>query len=226
MSEGYIRPEDLVKISIAESNIAEQIRTLCRLLIDEYVHVNELFKLFMNSMYVVVENEYPKVRKSKDNIEEAVDKAMEYLVRVGIGLGFKDIYTSILQEISRASELLDMTAYKLLILTKLEPKLTDRMVALIERIFENLKSCLEKLDLAISLFLVNPKKAIEISVEVSKIEESVDDLYRELSIELIKEVKDEKTLIITKDIIDVLEEIVDILRHIATCIKYIALHRV
>lgn len=226
MTESFIKPEDLVKISIAESNIAEQVRTLCKLLVDEYMYVNDLFKLFANHMYVAVESEYPKVRNSKENLENASDKAMEYLVRVGIGLGFKDIYASIMQEISKAAELLDTAAYKLVILSKLRPKLTDKISALMERILENIKLSLEKLDTAASLFLVNPKKAIEISFEISKIEASIDELYRDMNISLIAEVESEKVLIILKDVVDTLEEIADVIRHAATYIRYISLHRV
>ncbi|RLG88192.1 MAG: hypothetical protein DRO15_03425 [Thermoprotei archaeon] len=226
MTESFIKPEDLVKISIAESNIAEQVRTLCKLLVDEYMYVNDLFKLFANHMYVAVESEYPKVRNSKENLENASDKAMEYLVRVGIGLGFKDIYASIMQEISKAAELLDTAAYKLVILSKLRPKLTDKISALMERILENIKLSLEKLDTAASLFLVNPKKAIEISFEISKIEASIDELYRDMNISLIAEIESEKVLIILKDVVDTLEEIADVIRHAATYIRYISLHRV
>ncbi|RLG86405.1 MAG: hypothetical protein DRO15_06165, partial [Thermoprotei archaeon] len=77
-----------------------------------------------------------------------------------------------------------------------------------------------------SLFLVNPKKAIEISFEISKIEASIDELYRDMNISLIAEVESEKVLIILKDVVDTLEEIADVIRHAATYIRYISLHRV
>jgi len=226
MTESFIKPEDLVKISIAESNIAEQVRTLCKLLVDEYVYVKDLFKLFANHMYTAVESEYPKVRNSKESLENTTDKAMEYLVRVGIGLGFKDIYASIMQEINRAAELLDTAAYKLVILSKLRSELSDKVSALIERILENIKLSLEKLDTIASLFLVNPKKAIEISFDISKIESSIDELYRDMNISLVTDVKSEKDLIILKDIADVLEDIADVIKRVATYIRYISLHRV
>jgi len=226
MTESFIKPEDLVKISIAESNIAEQVRTLCKLLVDEYVYVKDLFKLFANHMYVAVESEYPKVRNSKESLENASDKAMEYLVRVGIGLGFKDIYASVIQEINKAAELLDTVAYKLVILSRLRSELSDKVSALMERILENIKLSLEKLDTVASLFLVNPKKAVEISFEISKIESSIDELYRDVNISLITDIKSEKVLVILKDVIDVLEDIADIIKRVATYIRYISLHRV
>ncbi len=226
MSEGYLRPEDMVKISIAESNVAEQLRTLCRMLLDEYIYFRELLKLFMGTMYGAVESEYPKIRNAKDGVEQSIDRAMEYLIRVGIGLNFKDMYASIIQEIGKVAELLDAAAHRILILSKLEGKLSDRIQAFIERIADNIRASLEKFDSATSLLLVNPKKTIELVSDVFKIEEAVDELYRELSIALVTEVKSERELIVLKDIVEILEEVADVVRHAASALKYVALHKV
>lgn len=227
MAEEYYSPDDLRKASIAEMNLIEMLKSITRTVEDTFIEVNDIVLSFLGGQLETVKTRYVKARYLKNQAEELKDKAMEYLVRVSTSLLYKDVYRIVLTDLDKIAQNLDAVAYRLYLLADKGYTLKGTIVDRVKEFMNDIRKEIAGLGSSIEMLAINPKKAIEHASEIIRMEEEVDQEYRELELMVFEGYADNiPLLLVLKEIVDLLEETSDLARDAADNIKYIALHKV
>lgn len=84
----------------------------------------------------------------------------------------------------------------------------------------------EKLRDAVISLLLNPKRAIQLVVEVHAAEAVVDETYQDLDFMVLMEVKQYERLLVFRDLLSLLEHMADVIEDTSNDVRILALHRV
>ncbi len=227
MTAEYIGVEDIRRRSIAELNLIEMLIAESRQTTETFSYVISMIDNYTNDRFEIVKALYDKARYSKDKTEELKDKALEYLISVGAGLVSKDMYWTVIVNLDKISQNLDGVAYRLLVLAAKAMSIDSGLGKDIKVFTEMVKKEFDQLATAIRMLGVNPRKCIDASKAVTKMEEDIDTAYRDLEFKLFEKYSsDIPRLMVLKEIVDLLEETADIIRSTAEYVKFIALHKV
>lgn len=230
MSEGSINLDvsrGAERESIAESQIMEQLNTILRNVKEIYRELALMFKDLDNGNVDAVSKRYSRIRALKDDVENYGINLMEYVIKVSPTLTFKDVYVSIIQDLVRAAEHGEASAYRNLLLSSKEfERLPDKLYALLDAMLTRLINMVElDTDMLFKINLGN-KAFRELYIKLIKSENAIDDLYREGGLAVLRNYsKDVGALILIKELFDKLEDAADILKRVGTYIRYISLHR-
>ncbi|MEO3992817.1 MAG: hypothetical protein QN229_00655 [Desulfurococcaceae archaeon TW002] len=230
MAEESIRLDEIrersERESIAESAISEQLITLVRRSTDLYKELQSLLKELDDLNKAGVEKIYGRIRLIKDEIEEGATNLFEYVVRVSPALSMENLYVGIVQNIIRLAEHGEAVANRaLLLVTKGFEKMSDNMYiyldSMIRRIMEMMSITIDMLNK-----LRNSKAVKELYQKETTLENNVDEIYRELGLEIIKcYSSDVGALLLFKELTDKLEDTADILKKVGSDLRLISLHR-
>lgn len=214
--------------SIAEYSIIEQTRSIVRAAIQIFRELLSQIKDLSDGKVEVVKIRHERIRSAKNSIEGSLITVMEYIVRTAPALMLKDIYVSIIENVLKSVESCEAASYRALALTSRGlSKLDDMLYALAESMIRNSISMTETIDSMLNLISVNPKKVGELYIDVVKLEDTVDNFYRNALLELVKSKEyDVGELVLIKELIDKLEDAADRLKDVATHLKYLSLHRI
>ncbi len=209
--------------SLVEMNIHEMLLNLSGM---GLALVREAAKAISSFDYSQLKKIYPKLRDSKDRLENTRILFMEYIVRVASTHPQKDLYASLILKIDRIMQRLDGATYRFMVLLekhgKLEKTTTDILRTLIDRIekqYDALYNALEKLR-------YKPKESIIYVENIGKIENEIDEIYRALELEIFEKYSNDIiSLMLLKDIADLLEDAADMAKEAGEQIRYIALHK-
>ncbi len=218
---------NVVKESIAESQIMEQLNMILRNVEDIYRELVHTFKDLDNGYVEAVSKRYSRIRATKDDVENQGINLMEYVLRVSPTLTFKDVYVSVIQDLVRATEHGEAAAYRNLLLSSKEfERMPDELYALLDSMLTKL---IDMLDINISMLEkvgYNNKVFRELYIKLIKDENSVDDLYREGGLLVLRSYgKDVGALILIKELLDKLEDAADIMKRVGTYLRYISLQK-
>ncbi|HDD26544.1 MAG TPA: hypothetical protein ENF75_05605 [Acidilobales archaeon] len=228
MAEEYIRPGSATSETIAEMNLIETIRNILRDLTTPVREFNDAIIDFEEGRYEAVKVRYARVRNRKNEIEDNVIKSTEYMIRVGPGLLFKDIYANILSALNAAAERVEAFMYRLYLLTTFDKiRFGDEIVSNVQEMIKIVLQQIESADIMLTYVASNPKRAVNEYLKSVKLEDTLDDVYRAVSISVLKAfTTNVAVLMLVKEMIDKIEDLGDILKSIATQLHYIALHKV
>lgn len=169
---------------------------------------------------------YSKVNGMKNSIENDKYLLGEYIIKVREGLEDEDLYMSILRNLEKIAQNLDAATYRISVLLARNSKLDDIVTKLMITMSEKIIVSLTHLIQALRLLSINAKKSIEEAKNIIKIEEDVDELYRNLELQLFeKNQEDLVYVMLMKDVADRLEDSEDLIRDSATYVTYIAFGR-
>ena len=218
---------NVVKESIAESQIMEQLNIILRNVEEVYRELILTFKDLDNGYIEAVNKRYSRIRATKDDIENQGINLMEYVLRVSPTLTFKDVYVNVIQDLVRAAEHGEAAAYRNLLLSNKEfNRMPDKLYALLDSMLTKL---IEMLDTNISMLSKvghNNKVFRELYIKLIKTENAVDDLYREGGLLVLRSYsKDVGALILIKELLDKLEDAADIMKRVGTYLRYISLQK-
>ncbi len=230
MTEESIRLDEIrergERESIAESAISEQLIALIRKSIDLFKELQSLLKELDDLNKAGVEKIYGRIRLIKDEIEEGATNLFEYVVRVSPALPMENLYVGIVQNIIRSSEHGEAAANRALLLaTKGFEKMPDNMYVYLDSVIRRIT---EMMSIVIDMLnkLRNYKAVKELYQKETTLENNVDEIYRELGLEIIKcYSKDVGALLLLKELADKLEDTADILKKVGSDLRLISLHR-
>ncbi|BBD71790.1 phosphate transport regulator [Sulfodiicoccus acidiphilus] len=206
-------------------NIEEQIQRTANLLLDEVRLFYEMLSKVPDGQQKAMQS-YSKIFGVKNAVEESKHRTMEYIVRVGPSLMERDLYIDLLNYIEETSQDIDAAAYRLATLIARNVNIGPSFHGLLTRITEKAIASLTHFLEGLRMISVNVKIAIENAITISKIEEEVDELYRDLELQLFdKKADDLVYLMLMKDITDRLEDAVDLMKSAADDMRYIAIQR-
>lgn len=230
MAEESIRLDEIrergERESIAESAISEQLVALLRRSTDLFKELQSLLKELDDLNKAGVEKIYGRIRLIKDEIEEGATNLFEYVVRVSPALPMENLYVGIVQNIIRLSEHGEAAANRALLLaTKGFEKMSDNMYIYLDSVIRRIT---EMISVVIDMLnkLRSSKAVKELYQKETTLENNVDEIYRELGLEIIKcYSNDVGALLLLKELADKLEDTADILKKVGSDLRLISLHR-
>ncbi|MGC8974762.1 MAG: DUF47 family protein [Thermoprotei archaeon] len=230
MTEESIRLDEIrergERESIAESTISELLIALVRKSIDLFKEVQTLLKELDDSNKTSVEKIYGRIRLIKDEVEEGATNLFEYVVRVSPALPMENLYVSVIEDIVRVAEHGEAAANRaLLLVTKRFEKMPDNMYIYLDSMTRRIT---EMMSIVIDMLnkLSNSKAVKELYQKETSLENNVDEIYRELGLEIIKAYSsDVGALLLLKELTDKLEDTADALKKVGSNLRLISLHR-
>ncbi len=211
--------------SLAEENLNEQLLGMIRTVRKPVTMVHDLVAKMIEGNDPELKQLYSEIKNAKENVENMKEDVLTYLARLGNILFTSNLYRDLFLGITRAAQIAEGIAYRIYLLTSNTGKIDN------EPIMRNLTEMTSRihneysiLENAAEVLTTNPKKSYEITQNVSSIEDEIDTLYRKLVYMLYSELKqDLVTLMLMRDIVDMIEELADTLRDVAEDIKFLAL---
>jgi len=217
----------MVKESIAESQIMEQLNMILRNVEEVYRELVQVFKDLDNGYAEAVSKRYSRIKATKDDIENRGINLMEYVLRVSPTLMFKDVYVNVIQDLVRAAEHGEAAAYRNLLLSSKEfERIPDELYALLDSMLIKLIDMLDTNSNMLRMVGHKNKTFRELYIKLIKTENAVDDLYREGGLLVLRSYsKDVGALILIKELLDKLEDAADIMKRVGTYLRYISLQK-
>lgn len=205
-------------MSVPEVSIEEQVQNLLNDIIDQ---LRLLYQQFtennVNNMQV-----YSKIDGLKTNVENSKYKLGEYIIKVKEGIETAGLYLDILNYLEKISQNLSAVSYRYSVLqtrSKIEDNtIQSLLVTMLEKLIAAASSALE----SFRLLSINSKKSAEKARNIIKIEEEVDDLYRNFELKLFERNYELVFMMLIKDIGDRMEDCADLFRDAANEILYIS----
>ncbi|MCX8184897.1 MAG: hypothetical protein RMI56_00225 [Sulfolobales archaeon] len=209
------------EISLAESNMVEQLTNIYRLMSDEIRELNSMIRETDLTQSILVEKRYDKVRKLKNDVESASMSLMEYFIKVAEYISSRELYVMVVDETIRVAEDLEAAAYRLYLVNKLGGRIPDRIYVILSEVSKKIISLVDLLSDMIRN-IDNSKVIKEMFSEAMKMEDSIDELYREGGLECLKISGDFIGASILKEALDKLEDSADIAKRVATYIWFLS----
>ncbi len=226
MAEEFINPYDMSRLSVAEMNLLERMRSDSRILGAEISELKTMLREILGGSVYVAKSREERVRKLKEDLQAECFKTLEYLVRTGLGLSFKDIYAEVITGIIAAGE---STADLSLYLGILGPgnPLPGEVARSIEAFVDVVEEEARRLEELLTSLNTNPKAAPLNASEIEKLEEQADEIYRSLVPSIIKNLsKAPETMLPIMEVVERLEGVSDTIWRLSVYLKYVAMHRV
>ncbi len=210
-------------MSIAHLTLEEKLQQISLKLVDEIRAFYEFLTIkSQNPMQL-----YAKIDGIKNSVENEKYLLGEYIVKIKEGLDDKDLYINILDRLEKISQNLDAGAYRLSVLRTRNTEIDNLTHKLIIIISEKILASLTHLIESIKSLSIDAKKSIDSARNILKLEEEVDDLYRNIELKLFeRKYEDLIYVMLMKDIVDRLEDSEDLIRDSANDITYIAFGRI
>ena len=202
--------------SIAEINIDEQLFTMLNNLIDGIRVVREQIESKGSG------NAFAKVNGLKNANESINMNLANYLVKVKGGLEAYDLYIEIGRLIEKASQNLSAISYRLSLIFMRDKDLGDALNMLLMSMVEMVIQQAMALSNAVKMLSISPSKVEEITRNVMKLEEDVDDIYRNSEVKAFEANKDLIVTMLLKDVIDRVEDTADLMREIAADLNLVS----
>jgi phosphate uptake regulator len=211
-------------MSIANITLEEKLQQITVKLIDETRALYEFLTVDDNSINPM--QIYAKINGIKDSVENEKYLTGEYIIKVREGLDYVDLYIDILNNLEKIAQNIAAATYRLSVLLTRSSKIDNIMHGLIVVMCEKILASLTHLIESIKTLSSSAKKSIESARNILKLEEDVDDLYRNIELKLFEKPHDDLVYVmLMKDIADRLEDSEDLIRDSANSITYIAFSR-
>jgi uncharacterized protein Yka (UPF0111/DUF47 family) len=211
--------------SLAEENLNEQLLGMVRTVRQPVMLVYDAISRLGEGKTEELGKLYEEVKSLKDRVENMKEDILSYLARLGDLLVTNSLYRDIFLNITRVAQVIEGITYRAYLLASnvnktVSKEILDDLIKMTDKIRQ------EYLDLenAVENLTTNPKKSYEISQNVSSVEDEIDSLYRKLTYSIYRELRDDLvTLMLFRDIIDMVEDLADLLRDLSEDIKFLAL---
>jgi uncharacterized protein Yka (UPF0111/DUF47 family) len=226
MPEDMIRYDDVMNQSIAEMNLAEQLVGIIDVIVKESARAYEMACSLKEGKKELVKKGYDYVRQLKDEAQDRKEATMEYIVRVTPSLITKEIYMFSLSNLDKLSQIIDSISYRLTIIAHSNVTLDQEILENIVSMFSKIRVMIDDLFKAAKNLNINTKITLELHDRICSKENEIDEDYRKLELNVIKKFSEDiYTLMIVKEIVDLMEDTADLVRDASHDFKYIALYR-
>lgn len=209
------------EVSLAETNIVEQLIGIYRVVLDEVRELNSMIRESDLAQSVVVEKRYERIRKLKNDIESASLNLIEYFIKVSEYISSRELYVMVIDETIRIAEDIEAAAYRMYLVNKLGARIPDRVYVIMSEVSKRVTSLVDLLSDMLRN-LGNDKTVKSLFSEVVKTEDSIDELYREGGLECLKLSGEFAGAPILKEFLDKLEDSADLAKRVATYVWFLS----
>lgn len=213
--------------SLAEESLNEQLLGVTRALSDTITSMREIVIALANADDRKLKELHRKVKEAKERVESMREDALTYLARLGDLLNTSTLYKDIFLSLTRVAQMTEGIAYRAYLLASNTNITSNTASELLTSMADSIQKEFDRLEVAIQALSSNPKKGYEEAQLVTSIEDEVDNLYRQLTYSMYRELRqDLVALMLLRDIVDMIEEVADTIRDAAENVKFLALYRV
>jgi len=153
-------------------------------------------------------SKYAEILKIDDECKELRLQAERGVLEIGALLAERGEYIRFLGCIDRIPDRIEGAAYRLLALTKISYPSGD-VVTAIQSILEKVRDSVESLNRAITALEMDSGQGHRLLREVSEREREVDEVFRRVTVELLRKELPLPQLLLAREVIDMLESVAD-----------------
>jgi predicted phosphate transport protein (TIGR00153 family) len=153
-------------------------------------------------------SKYAEILKIDDECRELRLQAERKVLEAGALLAERGEYIRFLGCIDRIPDRIEGAAYRLLALTKISYP-SERVAGAIQEILEHMRDSVESLNRAITALEMDSAQGHKLLKEVSEKEQETDEVFRRVTVDLLRTEVPLPQLLLSREIIDMLESVAD-----------------
>jgi predicted phosphate transport protein (TIGR00153 family) len=153
-------------------------------------------------------SKYAEILKIDDECKELRLQAERKVLEAGALLAERGEYIRFLGCIDRIPDRIEGAAYRLLALTKISYP-SERVADAIREILEHMRDSVESLNRAITALEMDSAQGHKLLKEVSEKEQETDEVFRRVTVDLLRTEVPLPQLLLSREIIDMLESVAD-----------------
>jgi len=153
-------------------------------------------------------SKYAEILKIDDECKELRLQAERKVLEAGAILAERGEYIRFLGCIDRIPDRIEGAAYRLLALTKISYP-SERVADAIREILDHMRDSVESLNRAITALEMDSAQGHKLLKEVSEKEQETDEVFRRVTVDLLRTEVPLPQLLLSREIIDMLESVAD-----------------
>lgn len=153
-------------------------------------------------------SKYAEILKIDDECKELRLQAERKVLEAGALLAERGEYIRFLGCIDRIPDRIEGAAYRLLALTKISYP-SERVAGAIQEILDHVRDSVESLNRAITALEMDSAQGHKLLKEVSEKEQETDEVFRRVTVDLLRTEVPLPQLLLSREIIDMLESVAD-----------------
>jgi predicted phosphate transport protein (TIGR00153 family) len=153
-------------------------------------------------------SKYAEILKIDDECKELRLQAERKVLEAGALLAERGEYIRFLGCIDRIPDRIEGAAYRLLALTKISYP-SERVAGAIQEILDHMRDSVESLNRAITALEMDSAQGHKLLKEVSEREQETDEVFRRVTVDLLRTEVPLPQLLLSREIIDMLESVAD-----------------
>ena len=153
-------------------------------------------------------SKYAEILKIDDECKELRLQAERKVLEAGAILAERGEYIRFLGCIDRVPDRIEGAAYRLLALTKISYP-SERVADAIREILDHMRDSVESLNRAITALEMDSAQGHKLLKEVSEKEQETDEVFRRVTVDLLRTEVPLPQLLLSREIIDMLESVAD-----------------
>lgn len=212
--------------SLAEESLSEQMLGLARLVSTSTILMRDVVIALTAGDDTRLKDLHTRANQVKEQAESMKEDALAYLARLGDLLSTSTLYRDVFLNIARVAQMVEGIIYRAYVLSTRGSLGSEMLRELVSNLATTLHREFERLVNAIQLLPSNPKRSYEEAQMISALEDQADELYRQLTMTMYKELRgDIVALMLMKDIVDMAEDVADVIRDAGEDVKFLALRQ-
>ncbi|MGQ9759908.1 MAG: DUF47 domain-containing protein [Candidatus Methanomethylicaceae archaeon] len=186
----------------------------------------EAFSKFSSSKHAELKSLYQKISVIEEEADKIKRELIEQLTKSAPAFLYREDFIRLVVRVDEVAELAQSVSRQLSRISDNNWVPTPLVGELLEALSGEVLSTYECLRDAIMVLPMNPKRTIELVINVHQAESKVDNSYYDIDFKLLMEVKRVDQLLIYRDLLRLLESMADLIEDASDDLRVLALHRV
>ena len=215
------------RASLAEESLSEQLVGMVRAVSRSVSLLRDVINALGEGDPERLRSLHSEIKRVKERAESMKEDALSYLARLGDLLDTGSLYRSLFLVLARVAQVSEGIAYRAYVAASNTTVGSKTVLDLLARLVETISSEYEKLESAVQNLTTRPKSSYEEAQIILSLEDKADELYRQLTFTLYKELqRDIVGLMLLRDIGDMTEDLADLIRDASEDVKFLALRHI
>lgn len=212
--------------TIAEMNLFDSLTNMLKIVEDSIKGLSNFLSSLSNESSQKLYSLHQQIRSLKEKADRMKLLLVEYTVRLSIPAETKDLYTTIAIGLSRLTQLIDGSAYRLYMAIANNHSIDVDLQQELVKFSEGLAAEFNSLATSLNGLRSDPRKTLRDVDKVFKYEEALDDTYRALELKIYRRLQGNvPALMLLKESLDFMENAADVIKELGETLLYIALQR-
>ncbi len=212
--------------TIAEMNLFDSLTNMLKIVEDSIKGLLHFLNALSNESPQKLYSLHQQVRSLKEKADHMKLLLVEYTVRLSIPAETKDLYTTIAIGLSRLTQLMDGSAYRLYMAIANNHSIDADLQQELVKFSEGLAAEFNSLAASLNGLRSDPRKTLRDVDKVFKYEDALDDVYRAIELKIYRRLQGNvPALMLLKESLDFMENAADVVKELGETLLYIALQR-